>query len=187
MTQFIPTAKKVEVPDYPYGYKLRCTLYDWMEYKPKHGYRHVTQTVNPKNGRLNKPKAGQYYPLLVRYYNEEGHIKTMGFGFNGDEDINKACAQLARPELFGIFTKDEVKHLYELSYAAGLADMKATSIYGGSKPEDLKPLYQEYFKNAKHGIDTGENVFHLMKLDSEAIDATKPADYNPFTTVSHRL
>ena len=75
----IPTNQKIEVENYPYGYTLKTTLFDTMEFNPKKGYRHITQTINPKNGRLNAPKKSTYAPLKVRYYDEIGHIKTIGF------------------------------------------------------------------------------------------------------------
>ncbi len=63
------------VDDYPYGFRLRCKIRYWVEHKPKHGYRLVTQTTNPKRGdSWNKPKAGTYADLLVIYVNENGHV-----------------------------------------------------------------------------------------------------------------
>jgi hypothetical protein len=183
MTNYIKTAEKIQVKDYPYGFKLRTTLTDSMEFDPRRGYRHVTQTVNPKTGRDNKPKKGTYYPLLVRYYNQDGHIKTVAFDFNGDEAINKGCKFLA--ENFDLFTPEEIKYMYTDMYSMSLVDMKATVIYGGSNIEDLKPLYETFRSLCKQGIETGENLFGSMYLDSEAINKTKPANYNPFKTTSH--
>ena len=49
------------VKDYPYGYTLRCQIRYWLEFKPGHGVRLVSQTSNPKRGHVwNKPKAGTY-------------------------------------------------------------------------------------------------------------------------------
>jgi len=50
------------VPDYPYGFRLRCKLRVWVEYKAGKGFRYCTQTSNPKKpGEVwNKPKAGTY-------------------------------------------------------------------------------------------------------------------------------
>lgn len=45
--QFIPTNKGIEVKDYPYGFRLKTTLFDSMEFNRKKGYRHITQTINP--------------------------------------------------------------------------------------------------------------------------------------------
>ena len=75
MQNYIRTNEKIEVNNYPYGFKLKTTLFDYIEFDKKKGFRHCTQTINPKTGRLNNPKKSTYYALLVRYYNEDGHIK----------------------------------------------------------------------------------------------------------------
>ena len=48
------------VDDYPYGFQLRTQIKYWLEYKAGKGWRFVSQTVNPKTGRSNKPKASTY-------------------------------------------------------------------------------------------------------------------------------
>ena len=176
--KFIPTAEKVEVKDYPYGYTLRTTLFDSIQWNPKKGYRHVTQTVNPKTDRLNAPKKSTYSPLIVRYYNEQNHIKTLHFDFNGDKEINEGCKFLA--ENFSLFTPEEINYLYLKILSMSIIDFKATCIYGGSKPDELKPLYINFWDTVKKGIKTGENVFSDLFLDTEKIDATKPANFSPF-------
>lgn len=50
--------------DYPYG-RLKCKMHFYVEHRPKMGYRAVTQSINPKNGRLNKPHAGTYSPFPI--------------------------------------------------------------------------------------------------------------------------
>lgn len=178
---YIKTAERVRVDNYPYSFTLRTTLFDTMEFNPKKGYRHVTQTINPKTGRENNPKKGVYYALLVRFRNEEGHIKTKAFDFNGDEEINKGCKFLA--ENFDLFSEAEVRYLYEFIYSMAIVDMRATAVYGGSNIEDLKPLYEGFFKACKQGRETGANTFGDMVLDSVAIESTKPENYNPFKTI----
>ena len=79
---FIPTTEVINVENYPYGFKLRTTLFDSVEFNPKKGYRHITQTINPKNGRLNAPKKSTYKDFLIRFYNENNHIKTLSLDFN---------------------------------------------------------------------------------------------------------
>ena len=50
------------VADYPYGFRLRCKIRYWIEYREKHGFRLWSQTTNPKRGHVwNKPKASTYY------------------------------------------------------------------------------------------------------------------------------
>jgi len=55
------------VADYPYGFRLRCSIRYWIEHKAGHGFRLVSQTTNPKkDGQVwNKPKAGIYYDCAV--------------------------------------------------------------------------------------------------------------------------
>ena len=61
-----------------------------------------------------------------------------------------------------------------------IVDFKGTCVYGGSKPEELKPLYKPFWDTIKEAIKTGENVFSDLFLDTEKIDATKPANFSPF-------
>lgn len=185
MTNYIKTNEKIEVANYPYGFKLRTTLTDFMEFDKKKGYRHCTQTIDPKNGRINKPKKSTYYPLLVRFYNEIGHIKSIGFDFNGDNGINKGCKFIA--ENFDLFTPEEIKYLYAHIQFMAKVDFQVTCQYGGSKPDELKPFYTDFWHNCKVGFDNGTNVFNLLVLDTPGIEATKPKDYSPFKVTSYSV
>ena len=69
------------VEDYPYGFRERTTMYYWIETKAGKGDRLMTATINPKNNRLNKPKASTYSTFLVLYLNENGHVKQTGVSF----------------------------------------------------------------------------------------------------------
>ncbi len=64
------------VSDYPYGFRLRCEIRYWLEYKKGHGYRLMSQTSNPKRAGLvwNKPKGSTYSTLGVMYLDEEDHV-----------------------------------------------------------------------------------------------------------------
>lgn len=70
------------VEDYPYGFRLRCKLRAWVEYKPGKGFRFVTQTTNPKAaGEVwNKPKAGTYDRMcgVLTLAENNGHISYRG-------------------------------------------------------------------------------------------------------------
>lgn len=71
------------VDDYPYG-RQRTQIRYWIESKPKHGDRSMAQTLNPKNGRWNKPKPSTYSAVLVMYLEpqEDGRefVKFHGLG-----------------------------------------------------------------------------------------------------------
>lgn len=74
------------VDDYPYGFRLRTQIRYWIE-TTKHGQRFVSQTLNPKTGAWNKPKAGTYDEIKVMVRNEEnGHIGCESLRFNDDEE-----------------------------------------------------------------------------------------------------
>ena len=60
------------VDDYPYG-SLRTKMYFWLETKAKKGVRLVTQSLNPKTGRMNKPHAGTYVKIAGNLYLDENN------------------------------------------------------------------------------------------------------------------
>jgi hypothetical protein len=69
------------VADYPYGFRLRCKIRYWIEYKKNHGFRFVSQTTNPKRAgeAWNKPKAGTYSRFgMAMYLGDEGHVHHTG-------------------------------------------------------------------------------------------------------------
>ncbi len=64
-----------EVDDYPYGFRLRTKIRYWVEGN-KNGDRFVSCTLNPKNGKWNKPKADTYKTAGVLFIEETtGHVK----------------------------------------------------------------------------------------------------------------
>lgn len=67
------------VTDYPYGFRLRCQIRYWIETKPGHGQRLVSQTSNPKVAGLvwNNPKASTYTQAEVLFIDgDTGHVKS---------------------------------------------------------------------------------------------------------------
>lgn len=74
------------VDDYPYGFRLRTQIRYWIETN-KNGQRFVSQTLNPKTGEWNKPKAGTYDPIKVLVLNEENnHVETDSLRYNDEEE-----------------------------------------------------------------------------------------------------
>jgi hypothetical protein len=68
------------VDDYPYGFRLRCSIRYWLEFAPKRGFRLVSQTTNPKKANVwNKPKASTYCRFGgCMYLDDEGHVHWAG-------------------------------------------------------------------------------------------------------------
>lgn len=74
------------VADYPYGFRERTQIRYWLESKPKKGWRFVSQTMNPKTNRWNKPKASTYIEwAAVMYLDDKGHVHWDGVGPYSDE------------------------------------------------------------------------------------------------------
>ena len=83
-------------PDYPYGFILRTEMHYFVEQNKK-GWRAVTQSLNPKTGKMNKPKQGTYHPLpiYVAVNDENGYFEFVYVprwltGWNGSETTNVA-------------------------------------------------------------------------------------------------
>lgn len=84
------------IPDYPYGFNLRCKMRMWIE-SPIKGQckgkmRLVTQTTNPKKpGEYwNKPKYGIYHDLVILIQQDNGHIENSAanaLGLNSNLEI----------------------------------------------------------------------------------------------------
>jgi hypothetical protein len=71
------------VEDYPYGFRLRCSIRYWLEYSPIKGFRFCSQTTNPKKSMShmnvwNAPKRSTYMMLAVMGLDEQGHVTWTG-------------------------------------------------------------------------------------------------------------
>jgi hypothetical protein len=80
------------VDDYPYGFRLRCTIRYWLEFKKNHGFRLVSQTSNPKKPGLvwNKPKPGTYHEFAVMVLDgDKVHLHTAEPGGWTEEETLK--------------------------------------------------------------------------------------------------
>lgn len=74
------------VADYPYGFHERTQIRFWLEEKPKKGWRFVSQTLNPKTQRWNKPKASTYADWgAAMYLDDNDHVQWEGIGPYSDE------------------------------------------------------------------------------------------------------
>jgi len=75
------------VEDYPYGFQARTQIRYWLEQKGKRGWRLISQTMNPKTNRWNKPKASTYMEWAgAMYLDNQDHVKWIGLGRYSDVD-----------------------------------------------------------------------------------------------------
>ena len=184
-SNYVKTGVKLVSLNYPYGYTLKCTKWDWIEFKKGKGFRHVSQTENPKTGRLNAPKAGTYSKVHLLYQDASGYVKSGGTDFYGDEGINSGAKFMN--DNFELFTPDEIKYIYETIYMILVCSVKSNVIYRGAKLDELKPLYDTAINAAKEGMKTGANTFELINLDAKAIDNTELPGYEPFVITTYNI
>lgn len=72
----LETAYKVD--DYPYGFRLRTSIFYWIETVAKKGDRFCTCTINPKNGRYNAVKKSTFTNIGFMFLDENNHVKWTG-------------------------------------------------------------------------------------------------------------
>lgn len=121
------TAYKVD--DYPYGFKLRTSIYYWIETTPKRGDRFCSCTMNPKTGRMNEPKKSTYSNIAFMYLNEDNHVKWCGVGIYTKREAVEKFA-----EIFGLdnFNKEQRKQYNQL---LGINEVKTDEFTGEVKKD----------------------------------------------------
>lgn len=174
---------KFEVNNYPYG-SLKCTAFFSVEFSKTKGFRHIFQTINPKTGRINNPKKGNYHDIAF-IVNENGFISQKSFGLNGTKDLNKAAKFMS--ENFELFTSEQIHFIYLKFITMFKIDMISAVQYCGSNLESLKPLYEAAIKTAVKGLNEKTNSFNMLILNEDAIKETHVENYNPFRTITQEI
>jgi hypothetical protein len=175
---------KNEALDYPYG-RLRTAAYFSAEFKPKFGFRSVFQTINPKTGKLNKPKYGTYYTFLCVYQNpDNGYYQYYGFNPNSFDSVNRLCKFLAaNNEALGILDKEMVK---DICGTLSLV-IRASAMYcpvGKENTAKLIAIIDAPTKALIEGFKTGVIDFSTVVVDEEAIEKLKAEAAKPNTAVA---
>jgi len=180
--EFKHTDKKVISENYPYGFNLKTTKTDWIEFNPKKGFRHVSQTVNPKTGRLNNPKKSTYYTIGILGIDENQHTKFWACGFNGEKEMKISYKHLS--ENFEMYTVAQMHFLYLEAFTYLKVHSKALVIYAGASFEDIKPLINTAVNklveaiNSKGTLNLWNDI--LTSIDFEALEQTRQPDFKPF-------
>lgn len=131
------------VEDYPYGFRLRCKIRYWIEYKAKKGFRFVSQTTNPKRpGEVwNKPKASTYSLFGgAMFLDENEHVQ-----FSGLSEYSSGAEASAWAEKFGAAVP-EAGRLIHAKWVAAKAAYDANRASGdplaNGLPEARKAFYE---------------------------------------------
>ena len=175
---YFSTSEKVTVNNYPYG-RLQCEATFGVEFDPKKGFRTVFQTVNPKNGTINKPKKSTFvHGILLMYRNEtNGHIEFEGKRYYDKEDVNTNAKFLA--EHYEKFTLEQIKYLAQSMWNQLVIDAVYThrlreSAKGFTLLEFKAKYYQKPMDVLKDIFTTGANRFSEVYFDYEIIDKECP-------------
>lgn len=186
--KLVPTTEKIISENYPYGFKLRTTKTDFIEFSARHGFRHCSTTINPKTGRTNNPKKSTYYSVMVLGTDENNHCKSFVAGMNGQKEIEHLTEFMSKPENFALFTTEQVKFIYSQFFLYVKADTQARVIYTGAKLTDLKPLIEKQITLIAEGMKNPEkNLFSQISFDWVEMDKLKVEGYNPFKVTTYEI
>lgn len=88
----LETAKLVH--NYPYGFKKTDIRY-WIENNGKKGMRFVSQTLNPKTLRWNKPKKSTYCAIMLMVIDKNDFVsyKSLYTKFGDSEKIESFLSE----------------------------------------------------------------------------------------------
>lgn len=179
------TTEQLISENYPYGFRLKTTKTDYLEFDKKRGFRHCSVTINPKNGLQNKPKKSTYYDIMVLGKDEINHTKSLVMHFYDQKDINKIVEFFSNQDNYDLFTSDQIEYIYMRFLVYIKVSIGSQATYCGSKVEDLMPLYDEQMKLLVKGIKEKTNVFGQITFDWEKINSLKVEGYNPFRVTTY--
>lgn len=159
----------VIVDNYPYG-SLKCKMTFSVEFVKGKGYRSVMQSVNPKNGRENKPKKSTYNHFMYMFKEEEtGHIKFAGWNAYGYESV-KALEKLLTENDFNL-SEVESKELWAFVISCIRGNARYTTVKEGYTIQNflettkVSEMIKLYGQNAS--INELKNVgYNLEEINS---------------------
>jgi hypothetical protein len=158
-----------EVKDYPYGFRLRTSIFYWIESKPGHGDRFCTYTINPKNGRANAPKCSTYSTFKFMYLNEKGHVTCGSIdAYDMDKFVDKFHFII---NTFGLTWVNSIQE-------QNLRDNYRAHILGNF-PYQLAKYSEEKKQEAKDWLR--ETMQHIKECPFESLveHPDRPAEDNP--------
>lgn len=183
-------AKEVLVSDgYPWGFRLKTTRKDWLEFDKKKGFRHVSQTIDPRTGKECKPKKSTYQDILVLGKNEENHTKLIDFEFYNEKTVTKTIEFLSDQDNFDLFTSEQIEYIYMKFLQWVKSTMFSMVNYCGSDLEELKKVFNTAIDIAKKGIEAKglNNYFNQIVIDWEALEGAKVEGYQPFKVTNYQI
>ena len=189
MKNFLKATDKNISLDYPYGFRERTTKTDWLEFNFKKGFRHMSQTENPKTGRLNNPKKSTYYNGMALYLDENQHCKTIAFAFNGEEEMKFTFNFLHQN--WSLYTNEMQEYFYCEALFYMKVHTQAMCTYSGADFNDIKPLIDEAVNMIVQGIKGKGTVNYwgeiLKSIDWVKLNQCRDKDFKPFRVTTFSL
>ena len=144
------TAYKVD--NYPWGFRLRTSIFYWIETKPKLGDRFCSYTIDPRTGRACKPKCGTYSPFLYMFLSaDEGHVKYAGIdSYDKEYFVNRFSFIVEK--IGERFISDEQKNNLRLNHLQHLMGSYPYQLVKYS--EDMQPVFKAWFSATIKHIKT---------------------------------
>jgi hypothetical protein len=140
------------VDDYPYGFTLRTKIRYWLEKKAKKGWRFVSQTLNPKTGAWNKPKASTYMEWGgAMFLDEKGHVHWDGVGvYSDDKKILSFVTTFPEADMSELKKVVPAKLRYLEGRISGKIVMTINNV--------VKPITEPEIEEARKDIATWEEI-----------------------------
>lgn len=176
------TTDKLISENYPYGFRLKTTKTDYLEFNKSKGFRHCSYTINPKTGKANAVKKGTYAEIIVLSKDENNYTKSMHFSFYDNKCKDETIAFLSNPDNFALFTAEQIEYIYMKLFNQIRLDIYASAQYCNANPMKSVKLQEPIIDICIQGIKSKgtENLFPEIKFDWVAIDALDEKDYKPF-------
>lgn len=102
----------LEVTGYPWGFRLKTSIFYWIETVAKKGDRFCHYTIDPRNGRKCTPKKSTFINIAAMFRDEKGHIHWEGVSLYTKPEVLAAWIESIGGE--GKLNPEQCKQLRQL-------------------------------------------------------------------------
>ena len=154
---------KIESENYPYGFKLKTSKFDWIEFAGNKGFRHCSQTLNPKTGILNKVKKGVFKDLICLEIDKIGHVSPVIHTTYSASSMNKMNIFIS--DNFNKFSPEQIKYFIRLGMQRVKAHIRF-KMSNGLEPSTIFETTSPYLDTYKRMVEnTDLNLFSQIKVN----------------------
>jgi hypothetical protein len=161
--------------DYPYG-RLRTRMDFYTEFNftttkkgvnNYKGFRSARQTINPKTGRINKPKFSTYHDFIATTVDDKGHYSFVASDFSGEDSIIRFRALLPYLKKQGFVFTNEMSQSLWISM---IGTLRVSASWSGDPKAFLELVsFKKLIKKFGQGASIYD-LYDIPMLDSKTID-----------------